>query len=175
MNKKRVKLSERYLAALRAHLKPGSPAIPPGGTALQLGREAVALGLETLDLARIHEHALVALDLIPGRNRRTKRADLFFAETLIPIEETHSAAQQGTLRLKQMAVTLKRRTKELEASKRQLNRGSVRRKVMKDASVLSDKRHDKSLEESLQLQNRLRQLTHKVLAAQEDERKKNQP
>jgi signal transduction histidine kinase len=32
--------------------------------------------------------------------------------------------------------------------------------------------HDKCLEESLELQKRLRQLTHQVLAAQEDERKK---
>ena len=34
------------------------------------------------------------------------------------------------------------------------------------------KHHQKCLEESLELQKRLRQLTHQVLAAQEDERKK---
>ena len=101
-----------------------------------------------------------------------RRAGLFFTKALSPIEETHGAAQKSQRRLRQTTEELERRTRELKASQRKLSRGTVRRKVMEHATVQSDKRHDKSLEESLQLQNRLRQLTHKVLAAQEDERKK---
>ena len=44
--------------------------------------------------------------------------------------------------------------------------------VTEEVSAIKGKCHDKCLEESLELQNCLRQLTHRVLAAQEDERKK---
>jgi signal transduction histidine kinase len=43
---------------------------------------------------------------------------------------------------------------------------------MEDAAEKSGQHHKKCLEESLALQKRLRQLTHQVLAAHEDERKK---
>jgi two-component system, NarL family, sensor histidine kinase DegS len=66
---------------------------------------------------------------------------------------------------------LGRRTEELAASNRQLQRGVVRRKVMEDDFAKRGRHHKKRLAESLQLQNRLRQLTHQVMAAQEDERK----
>jgi signal transduction histidine kinase len=51
-----------------------------------------------------------------------------------------------------------------------LQRGVIRRKVMEEAFERSGRHHRKSMEESLQLQKRLRQLTHRVLATQEDER-----
>ncbi|HEY5069351.1 MAG TPA: histidine kinase [Candidatus Acidoferrum sp.] len=66
--------------------------------------------------------------------------------------------------------TLGQRTEELAATNRQLQRGVVRRKVMEDAAEANGKHHQKCLEESLQLQKRLRQLTHRVLATQEDDR-----
>jgi signal transduction histidine kinase len=46
------------------------------------------------------------------------------------------------------------------------------RKDVADASAKNGKPHAKCLEESLQLQKQLRQLTHQVLVAQEDEREK---
>ena len=53
MKQKLNRLSQRYVTALRQHLKqePGTSFEP----ALALGRRAVVLGLETLELARIHE------------------------------------------------------------------------------------------------------------------------
>ena len=66
--------------------------------------------------------------------------------------------------------TLGQRTEELAATNRQLQRGVVRRKVMEDAAEANGKHHQKCLEESLQLQKRLRQLTHRVIAAQENDR-----
>jgi signal transduction histidine kinase len=170
MKMKRSSLPERYLAALRKHLKQGAGAsLRP---ALGLGRKAVALGLETLELARIHERALAALELSTGKNALAKRAEIFFAEANAPIEETHRAARQNKTDLNRLNKSLTQRTLELAATQRQLQRGAVRRKVMEEASKKSGKRHDKSLEESLQLQKRLRQLTHRVLSSQEDERKK---
>ena len=162
--------SQRYVVALEKHLKQGPQASLR--VALGLGRDAVALGMETLALAKIHEQSLVTLKLSHIKNGFTKLAELFFTEANTPIEETHRAAQQSEGKLSRLKKTLGQRTEELAVSNRRLRRDVVRRKVMEDAYAESGKRHNKTLEESLELQNRLRQLTHKVLAAQESERKK---
>jgi two-component system, NarL family, sensor histidine kinase DegS len=170
MKKNLTGLSQRYVTALRKQLKQGPQAsLRP---ALRLGREAVALGLETLELARIHEQALATLELSNTKNGFTKLAGLFFTEANTLIEETHRAARQTKVHLSKLMTKLGERTKELADSNRQLQQGVVRRKVMEDDFAKRGKHHQKSLEESLELQKRLRQLTHQVIAAQEDERKK---
>jgi signal transduction histidine kinase len=169
MEKKLIRLSQQYTAALGKHLKQGPQAsLQP---ALGLGRQFVALGLETLELARVHEHALATLELSNIKNGFTKLAGIFFAEANIPVEETHRAARQSNVHLSRLKETLDQRTEELAASNRQLQRGIIRRKVMEDAFEKTGRHHNKCLEESLQLQKRLRQLTHRVMAAQEDDRK----
>ena len=162
-------LSKSYLAALRKHLQQG----PRAGlqTANALGHAAVALKLETLELARIHEGAVATLELAGHKNGFLKRAEIFFNETNRPIEETHRAARQTGVRLSRLKETLDQRTAELAATNRQLKRGVVRRKVMQDALAKSGSHYKNSLEESLQLQKRLRLLTHRVMATQENERK----
>jgi len=174
MKQKLIRLSRRYVMALEKHLKLASrmslrPA--PG-----LGRQTLALGLETLDLARIHEQALVTLRL-PGHSFgtkavMTKRAGIFFSAANFPIEETHQAACQAKAHLGLLKETLGQRTEELAVSNRQLQQGVRRHKVMEEAFAKSGRRHNKCLEESLELQQHLRQLTHQVIAAQEDERAK---
>jgi len=169
MKQKLTKLSQRYVTALRKHLKQGPRAsLQP---ALGLGRQAVALGVETLELARIHERAHTTLELSNSKNGVIKRAEIFFTEAITPIVETQRAARQTKVDLSRLKETLGQRTEELAVTNRQLQRGVVRRKAMEDAFEKSGQHHHKSLEESLQLQKRLRQLTHQVLAAQEDERK----
>ena len=130
------------------------------------------LGLEILDLARIHEQALTALEFAKSKNGQIRRAEQFFDEAIIPIVETHRAARQNKVHLNRARETLGQRTEQLAANNRKLQRGVVRRKGLEDAAAKSGKEHKKCLEESLELQRRLRQLTHRVLAAQEDERKK---
>ena len=169
MNEKLNGLSQRYVAALRKHLKQGPRASL--GSALDLGREAVGFGVETLELARIHEQALATLELSGGKGGSAKRAENFFAEAVTPIVETHRAARQNRAHLSQLNVTLGERTAELAESNRLLQRGVARREVMEAAQEKRGRNHKKVLEESLLLQNRLRKLTHRVLAAQENERK----
>src|SRR5471030_2228174 len=169
MKQNLLDLSRRYVTALEKHLKQG-----PGASlrpALKLGRQAVALGLETLELARIHEQALVQLQLSNVKNAFTKLAGVFFTVANTLIEETHRAARQTKVHLGRLMTKLGHRTEELAVSNRQLQRGVVRRKVMEQDAEKNGKHHDKCLEESLQLQKRLRQLTHRVMAAQEEERK----
>jgi signal transduction histidine kinase len=169
MEKKLTGLPRRYAAALGKHLKQGPQAsLSP---ALALGRQSVTLGLETLDLARIHEQALAALELSKVRNGFTKLAAVFFTAANIPIEEKHRAARQGKAHMSRIKESLDRRTEELAASHRQLQHGFARRKVMEADAAKNGENYKKSLEESLKLQKRLRQLTHRVMVAQEDERK----
>jgi signal transduction histidine kinase len=170
MNEKLHRLPGLYLAALRKHLKPGPPvSLQP---ALRLGRSAVVLGLETLELARIHERAVAALKLSQKKDGQLKRAEIFFHEALTPIVETHQAARQGRIDLDKLNETLNRRTAELAATNRELQRGVVRHRSVEATLKQSGSHHDKLLKDSLRLQEGLRQLTHKVLAAQEDQRKK---
>ena len=140
MKKNTINLSQRYVAALEKNLKQGPQAsLQP---ALELGREAVALGLETLELARIHEQALAALELSNAKNGFTKLAGIFFTEANTPIVETHRTARQGKVHLNRLKETLGQRTEELAAANRQLQRGVVRRKVMEDAAEKNGKHHE---------------------------------
>jgi len=104
--------------------------------------------------------------------KRVKRAEVFFTEAIIPIVETHRAARQSKIDLNRLNLTLNQRTVELAATNRQLQRGIVRRKVRGSRPQEKRQHYAKLLKDSLQLQEGLRQLTHQVLAAQEDERKK---
>ncbi len=163
-------LARRYETALQRHLQQAPPArLQP---ALRLGRRAVILGLETLDLARMHEQAVVTLKISHGRNGILKRAELFFAEALTPIVDTHHAARQSRMELNRLHETVVRRTLELAATNLQLKRGIARRKRVEAALKKSGVHYTRLLKESLQLQEGLRQLTHRVLQAQEEERQK---
>lgn len=170
MKRQLIFLSQRYGSALRKHLKPGPPAslLP----ALRLGRQAVALGLETLALARIHEQAIAALESSKSRPQLMRRAERFFNATIIPIGEAHRAARPDKTDWQRVNAALDRRTIELADSHCQLQRGASLRKDMAAAAEKNGRHYRKRLEESLQLQIHLRQLTHRVIAAQEADRHK---
>src|SRR5215212_2554758 len=103
MRSKLSEMSRLYLGGLQTHLKEGPSAdLEP---ARELGRHAMRLGLETLDLARIHEIALVSL-VLPGYSSSTSdglmgRAGKYFAEVITPIEQTHRGAQEANFHLNQ--------------------------------------------------------------------------
>jgi len=172
MKRKLTALSQRYVAALRKHLRQGPQAIPPCGTALALGRQAAALNLETLDVAKIHEDALATLEAASSKNGFIKRAEIFFTEAITPIEETHHAALNANVRLSRLNQTLGRRTVDLAASHRSLKKDIVQRKTVEQALKKSGEHSRKLLKESLELQKHLERLTHQILSAQEGKRKK---
>jgi len=170
MKQKPIGLSQRYVAALQKYLRQGPRAnLQP---ALGLGCRAMALGMETLDLARMHERALSLLQPSGSKNGVIKRAQIFFTEAITPIVETHRVARQSKIDLNRMTAMLNRRTGELAVTNRQLQRGIVRRKSVEAALKISGVQYSKLLKDSLNLQESMRQLTHQVLVAQEDERKK---
>ena len=70
------------------------------------------MGLETLDLAKIHEQALMALmspSRSPGaRDGMIKRAQAFFIKAVTPIEKTHRTTMEANVRLGQLNEKLRR-------------------------------------------------------------------
>ena len=170
MKRKLRALSERYVTALRRHLKQGPQAsLQP---ARGLGRQAVTLGLETLDVARIHQGALATLKASGSRNGVIGRAQIFFAETVTPIEKTHPASIKADSDLHHVNKRLTQRNNDLAASDRSLKQSIVRRKTVEKALKKSGGHSKKLLEESRRLQRHLQHLTHQILTAQENKRKK---
>lgn len=169
MKRKLSALSQQYATALKKHLRQGPRAsLEP---ARGLGYRAVASGLETLDMARIHERTLAKLEAISSKDGFLKRADLFFTETIAPIEETHQAALKAGARLNRLNKMLGQRTQDLAASGRSLRQGIAQRKAVEAALKKSGEHYKRLLEESLALQKHLQHLTHRILLAHEDKRK----
>jgi signal transduction histidine kinase len=168
MKQKISEVTRRYATTLQKYLQSGVA----GGvkTALRLGQFAAAGGLETLDLARIHEVALVELGIRDTSAPEAKRAEAFFAEAITPIMESHRSSKENRRQLKLQGDALTQRTRELAATNLQLQHGIVRRKKVEAALKQSGIHYAKLLKDSLQLQAGLRRLTRQVLSAQEDER-----
>ena len=174
MKHKRTELSRLYHAALQYFLKEGPAANMAPAHAL--GHRAIALGLETLDLARMHEVALVSL-VLPSYSSSTNdglmgRAGLFFAEAITPIEETHRGAREANVQLNQMVLALSQRTEELAASVEELKQEVAQRTAMEESLRISQQTSSGLLKKSRELQEELRMLSRDLLSAQEDERKK---
>ena len=163
-------LARGYATALHKHLRHGPRAsLEP---ARKLGRRVAASGLETLDVAKMHETALATLETSRNRGELLKRAELFFAEAISPIEQTHRAALRANARLHQLHKTLGRRAVALAAAHRDLKQGTVQRKAVEQALKKSAGHYAQLVKESRRLQKHLRQLTHRILSAQEEERTK---
>lgn len=173
MKKKSPELSQRYLAALRAHLTLRAPR--NGKTARALGREVMAAGFGTLDLAKMHGQALVALasshDFANARNGLLRRTGTFFTEAFVPVEEIHRATRESFQQLQQRAETLRRHTAALAAGNRQLRREIARRKAGEQAVRRAKERYRLLFTQSQLMQKKLRHMARQILAAQEAERR----
>jgi two-component system, NarL family, sensor histidine kinase DegS len=173
LKRKINKLSLRYRRELRSRLRRRSG--NSSARAQALGHLAVKEGLETLDLASIHEKALVAI--MPencsaaDQARTVSEAGAFFLEVLTPIESTHNASLDHVTRLRKANESLVQRTTELSTSNKRLKKEVVQRKAAQRSLRLSDRNHRLLLMEARNMQQRLRHLSHQVLLAQEKERK----
>lgn len=170
MKEQTIELTRRYRTALGNHLtRGGASTLRP---ALDLGRQALVMGLDILDLAHVHEEALSGRKAGANTSDSEKRGSEFFNEALIPIAETHRPARTGQLQLDRLNDALRKRTAELAAMNGQLERGIERRKNVEACLRKSTLHYGSLLKGSLNLQKGLRLLTHRVLAAQENERTK---
>jgi signal transduction histidine kinase len=173
MNAKQNRLSKRYLAALRKHLKEGpSASLQPANV---LGREALAGGLQTFDLALMQRQALTTL-MRPGRPSGNgdgviRRAETFFVEAIRPIEKSNRATLNSNIQLHQLNQTFRRRTVELADANGELKREIIRRQSVEENLKKNELHYAELLKESRLMQEQLRHLARQVLLAQEEERK----
>ena len=163
-----AKFAQTYLSSLRTYLDRRAP----GGllSARDLGCRAITLGLETLDLARIHEGALVGVLTAAPSEVRLKRATVFFTEAILPIEKTHQAARRSAIHLARLNVNLRERSADLASSNKELVREVAQRKLGEAALRKSEKSCADALAISLKQQQELRLLSRRYLTAQEQER-----
>ena len=172
--RQRTELSLIYHSALRKYLQQGPDSdMEP---ARELGRHAMTIGLETLDMARIHEIALVTL-VLPAYSSATSnslmgRAGLFFAEAITPIEQTHRGAREANTHLNQIVKALSQRTLELADSVSELKQEITQRKAVEESLRTSERTSNELLEKSRRMQEELRFLSRQLLSIQEAERRK---
>ena len=166
----KAKFSRHYQALLQAYLKQQSEAHLQ--QARGMGQQALDAGMQTLDIAKLHEQILVA-KILPGipAGKRIRRAGLFFTETITPIEKVHLTAREAALHLNKIVEMLSQRTVELAASNVDLKQEIVHRKAVEAALKKSEHHYGELLKQSDHLQNQLRQLSRKILLAQEEERR----
>jgi hypothetical protein len=176
MEAKISRLSKNYEAALRANLKQGHRA--DYARAHALGHQAVVLGLETLDITKMHEKALRAMALksppqsASAQGATVNRSEMFFAETILPIEKTHRAALADTAHLNKLVAMLHRSTVGLAKYNRHLKRGIAKRTSAEKALKESGKRNATLLEESHRQRQHSRRIVHKMLSKHEVHRGK---
>jgi signal transduction histidine kinase len=174
MTRKRTDLSRLYLASLQQHLKEG-----PGASMSQaraVGHLAVQDGFEILDIARIHEIAIATL-ILPTYSPETSgvllgRAAAFFAESLVPIEQTHRGVAEANIRLNHTINSLSQRTHELAESVTELKMEILQRTAAEEALKTSELTTSGLLVKSLEMQDELRHLSRQLLSVQEEERRK---
>jgi signal transduction histidine kinase len=156
-------LSRRYSAALEKQLalKPGASLLP----AESLGREALSAGLDTLDLAAIHEKALIALPAsLPSSGNHggtARRAAVFFVAAITPLISARRAARKREIRADRANATLRRRL-EHEIGRREAAQGAL---------AASKEHYGRLLKKSRLAREHLRRLSHQILSTQEEERK----
>jgi signal transduction histidine kinase len=149
MKKKITPFAQQYQEALRVHL--GEPSLNNGlsNAARILGREAVERGMGVLDIARVHDQAMLVITGKPSADashppNQPSAGGAFLLESLAAVEvqneQTHQAISEA-----------------LKRGEQQLAEKSVR--------------YDELLAESRLLQSQSQQLAHKILLAQEEERK----
>ena len=119
---------------------------------------------------------ILVTTILPGipagkRIRLIRQAGLFFTETITPIEKVHRTAHEAALHLNKIVEMLSQRTVELAASNLELEQEIVQRKAVEAALKKSEHHYGELLKQSDQLQNQLRQLSRKILLAQEEERR----
>jgi signal transduction histidine kinase len=152
--------TKQYAATLRLYLQREQEAVLH--QAYELGRKAIGEGFGVLDMARIHQQALVSClsPALPAatRARTLSASETFILEALSPFEATHRGFRLANLKLRQLNAALGLRNRELARINHQL-----------EGEIKERRRAERALQES---EASLRSLSKRVLHAQEEERKR---
>jgi signal transduction histidine kinase len=140
-----------------------------------MGRAALKGGLEMLDLATIHERAVVILafsnDGAICQAASIRAAGAFFAQALIPLNTARRATRDSNEQLRQRNETMRTFLLAVCATNTLLNREIERRHAGECALRQGKADYRRLLEESRMMQEKLRSLARQMMSAQEDERR----
>jgi signal transduction histidine kinase len=171
MERKQTAFSRQYRTALTKRLKAG----PRSGGPLAdgMGTKALAQGLDALDILRVHDQALSEIIATDGLSPATRsnaygQAGKFLADAIRTIESNHRAAINT---IGPAASRVRALEKELATTKRRLEREAKKRTTAEQSLKLTVKSQAAALTHSQQLHAQLRRLSHRILTAQELERK----
>ncbi|HVU33643.1 MAG TPA: PAS domain S-box protein [Opitutaceae bacterium] len=110
--------------------------------AYELGREALSLGLGVLDMARLHQEALLAVvasTIAPVATvRLAKAVETFLMEALSPFEAAHRGFRDACDRLRLLNETLKERNAQLALANVRLEEEIVGRRAAQEAAEDSE-------------------------------------
>jgi hypothetical protein len=161
-----------YLAALRFHVETDSPAILQA--AQILGGTAMKHGSETLMMAKMHAQALAVLlsteSSLVEQKELTRKASAFFAEAIMPIEETHQAAPDDSADFEQLNTSLRQRTEDLAETNRKLRIRIDERESLETPMKVSESSTHRLLKDSQRLEQNLKEMTRKIFSATENKR-----
>ncbi len=171
VNKLRRRLLRQFTAALRnCRTREQEQALQQ---AYDLGRDAIARGLGVLDMAKLHQEALVATlrsTLQSGAIPCVKAAGALVLEALTPFEATHRGFHEAYLKLRELNSALEQRNLEQAAINRHLRREIKERKRTEAALRQSEKHYRKLFRQAQLMQEDLRHLSNQILHVQEEER-----
>jgi signal transduction histidine kinase len=140
-----------------------------------IGKEALAGRIPMLDLAKLHERLLI-MEILPGGSTRKQSAVIRHAGNFFAAMIAESGAEiegvRDAARLRKSIESLSVRTVQLASANRLLASEVKQRKKVETALRKSKRDSLKSLEKSEALKDQLRGLSHQILTAQENERKK---
>jgi PAS domain S-box-containing protein len=134
MNNSWNSLSKQYRRTMRSYLAEEQEATLH--QAYELGRNAAATGLGVLDVAKIHQTAMLDL-LRPALNsentaRILNAGETFFLEVLSPYEVTHRGFREANLKLHRLIETLEERNAKLAAINQELEMEFNARKQLEE-------------------------------------------
>jgi len=143
--------------------------------ARKVGESSLDLGMEPLDLAKLHQEALISLvpntSLIANFDKMIRLAGDFFVAAVTPIEGSHQAVRKDNIQLRSTVDKLSKKTLKLAASNSAL-KAEIKTRGLVEASLrISKSTSSQLLMESLHIQEELRLLSRRLLVAQEEERK----
>ncbi len=141
--------------------------------AYELGRRALEEGLGVLDFVRLHQEALAKpLAAAASTEREAQAVEAFLMEALGPFEVAHRGFRETCERLGGLNAELEQRNRELASTNDRLKREVRERKQAETALRESREHYIKLFNEARAMEENLRQLSNKVLTAQEEERKR---
>jgi len=165
-------LKAGYFDRLQTYLKPGGARSVRSAHAF--GRASIKAGLTTVDVAIVHEQAVILLLSERGKPfslAMFRRSGRFLLGSLLPFETERQRFSAHNLKLNLNNEYLRQHAQALVTGNKKLQREVKRREVSEDASAQAHVEINRHIKESTALQQRLRHLTHNALNAQEEDRR----